>query len=52
MFGLPWTFWAVFLPGPTLLLVLRVVTWAGRLAGYGEERRPGYIDLTGRRIDS
>lgn len=46
MFGLPWVFWAIFLPGPLLLLALRLVTWIARAAGYRRNPRPGYIDIT------
>jgi hypothetical protein len=38
---------AVFI-GPTLLLVLRIGTWVARALGYGENPRPGYLDLTTR----
>lgn len=50
--GVPWQFWAVILPGPALLLGLRLVTWAARFCGWRRNRRPGYLDLQRHRFNA
>ena len=49
---MPWTFWLAFCVGPAVVIALRVITWIGRALGYPRDPRPGYIDLTGKRVDS
>ena len=34
--------------GPAVILALRVGTWVARALGYGEDPRPGYIDIRKR----
>jgi hypothetical protein len=34
---------------PAVLLVLRLVTWIARAAGYQRNPRPGYLDLRKQR---